>query len=48
MVELAVDLAVEKVAEGQKIKGKPLAFEGRSASIPSPSSIDEALTSICF
>lgn len=48
MVELAVDLVVEKVAEGQKIKGKPLAFEGSRASISSPSSIDDALTSICF
>lgn len=31
--ELAVDLAVEKVAEGQKIKGKPLAFEGTSSPV---------------
>lgn len=33
MVELVVDLAVEKVAEGQKIKGKPLGFEGKIESI---------------
>lgn len=30
VVELAVDLVVEKVAEGQKIKGKPLGFEGKN------------------
>lgn len=30
MVELVVDLVVEKVAEGKKIKGKPIGFEGKN------------------
>lgn len=29
VIELVVDLVVEKVSEGQKIKGKPLSFEGK-------------------
>lgn len=29
VVELAVDLAVETVAEGQKIKGKPFGYAGK-------------------